>query len=387
MMDDFRDDFIRDEIVGDEDEAAQGAEILPFKTFNAAAWEGVPIAPRRWIVRNRIPQGEPGIMSGDGGTGKTTLATQLAVAIPAGLPDWIGGTIDAEGPAIVFSAEEKLTEMHRRTGAVLDHRGLSFKDLHGGLHFVCDEKEVVLGAVDRRGIVQPTMALLRLEKTIAAIRPAFVMIENAADVYGGNEIDRTNVTRFVRHILGDLTSACSSTIMLIQHPSVSGLNDGTGRSGSTGWNNSGRWRNNFTKLKDDDDALLRLYHVVKNNYGPDDEKVRLRWERGVFVPEGAGSTTERAATERAADTAYLACLDVATAQGINVFPGTGRGYAPGIFANMQEARATGIKQFGLLAAQERLFRSNVIWTEPFGPPSRGSRRIARKPSELREAAE
>jgi hypothetical protein len=268
MMDDFRDDFIRDELVGDEAEAGQGAEILPFKTFNAAAWEGVPIEPRRWIVRNRIPQGEPGIMSGDGGTGKTKLALQLAVAIPAGLPDWIGGIVDAEGPAIVFSAEEKLTEMHRRTADVLEHRGLSFKNLHGGLHFVCDEEAVVLGAIDRRGIVQPSMALLRLEKTIAAIKPAFVMIENAADVYGGNENDRTNVTRFVRHILGRLTSACNSTIMLIQHPSVSGLNDGTGRSGSTGWNNSGRWRNNFTKLKDDDDKLLRLFEVVKTITAP-----------------------------------------------------------------------------------------------------------------------
>jgi len=295
--------------------------------------------------------------------------------------------VDAEGSAIVFSAEEKLKEMHRRTRDVLEHRGLSFKDLHGGLHFICDQEDVVLGAVDRKGIVQPTMALLRLEKTIAAIRPAFVMIENAADVYSGNENDRTNVTRFVRHILGRLTVSCNSTIMLIQHPSVSGLNDGTGRSGSTGWNNSGRWRCNFTKLKDDDDSLLRQFEVVKNNYGPDGEKVRLRWDRGVFVPEGHGSTTERAAAERAADIAYLACLDTAAAQGINVFPGTGKSYAPGVFADMPEAKTAGVKKAGLLAAQQRLFAAGLIWNEPYGPPSKGARRIARTPQEQREATE
>src|SRR5258707_14022853 len=113
MMDDFKDDFITDELVGDET-GEEVAEILPFKTFDASQWEGVPIAPRRWIVRNRIPQGEPGIMSGDGGTGKTTLATQLAVAIPAGLPDWIGGMHNGEGAAILLSTREKITEKQPR---------------------------------------------------------------------------------------------------------------------------------------------------------------------------------------------------------------------------------------------------------------------------------
>jgi RecA-family ATPase len=210
------------------------AEILPFETFDASEWEGVPIEQRRWIAHNRIPVGEPGIMSGDGGTGKTKLALQLAAAIAACLRDWIGGVVDAEGQVIVFSAEEKLKEMHRRTSDIIEHRGLSFADLRGGLHFICDQDDAVLGAVDRNGIVQPTMSLLRLEKTVAAIRPALVIVENAADVYSGNESDRPNVTRFMRGLLGRLTAPCESAVMLIQHPSVSGLNDGTGRSGSTG---------------------------------------------------------------------------------------------------------------------------------------------------------
>jgi hypothetical protein len=43
------------------------SEIQPFETFDASQWEGVPIEPRRWIAHDRIPVGEPGIMSGDGG--------------------------------------------------------------------------------------------------------------------------------------------------------------------------------------------------------------------------------------------------------------------------------------------------------------------------------
>jgi RecA-family ATPase len=351
-----------------QDKAPPG--ILPFETFDASQWEGVPIEQRRWIAHNRIPVGEPGIMSGDGGTGKTKLGLQLGVAIAACLRDWIGGVVDAEGQVIVFSAEEKLKEMHRRTSDIIEHRGLSFADLSGGLHFICDHDDAVLGAVDRNGIVQPTMSLWRLEKTVAAIRPALVIIENAADVYSGNESDRPNVTRFMRGLLGRLTVPCESTIMLIQHPSVSGLNDGTGRSGSTGWNNSGRWRLNFTKIKDSED--LRQLEIAKNNYGPTGERVTLRWERGVFVPESSVASPYRAAAESKVDETFLQLLDKATAQGRAVRPNPGAGYAPSTFED--DPDAGGIKSKAFAAAMDRLFKGAKIETKT---NHRGSKYIER----------
>jgi RecA-family ATPase len=347
------------------------AEIQPFETFDASQWEGVPIEPRRWIAENRIPVGEPGIMSGDGGTGKTKLALQLAVTIAAGLQDWIGGIVEADGPVIVFSAEEKLKEMHRRTLDILDHRRLSFANLRGALHFICDQDQTVLGAIDRNGVVQPTTSLLRLERTVAAIRPALVIIENAADVYSGNESDRPNVTRFMRGLLGRLTGPCESTVMLIQHPSVSGLSDGTGRSGSTGWNNSGRWRLNFTKAKDSDE--LRQLEIAKNNYGPTGEKITLRWERGVFVPESqADASPYRAAEESKVDETFLQLLDKATAQGIDARPNSGAGYAPAMFA--KDPDAGGIKKTAFVAAMDRLYKAEKITTRE---NKRGSKCIAR----------
>jgi RecA-family ATPase len=351
-------------------------DILPFDTFDASQWDGVPIEPRRWIAHNRIPVGEPGIMSGDGGTGKTKLALQLGVSISAELPDWIGGVVDAEGPVIVFSAEEKLKEMHRRTLDVIEHRGLSFRDLNSRLHFICDQDNAVLGALDRNGIVQPTMSLLRLEQTVIAIRPALVIVENAADVYNGNENDRTNVTRFVRGLLGRLTVSCESTVMLIQHPSVSGLNDGTGRSGSTGWNNAGRWRCNFTKIKDDENGLRQL-EIVKNNYGPDGEKVRLRWERGVFVPEGSASSPHRAAADQAVDELFLRLLDKRLAQGRPIRPSSGRGSAPSELAGDPEANGTTTEAFR--AAMERLYTASKIVTVETGPPAKRIKHIERAP--------
>ena len=194
---------------------------------------------------------------------------------------------------------------------------------------------------------------------LALIRPALIIIENAADVYGGNEIDRKNVTRFVRALLGGLTSECNSTVMLIQHPSVSGLADGTGRSGSTAWNNAGRWRNNFTKIKGDDDGgMLRQFHMVKNNYGPDGELIKLRWERGVFVPVGSIASMAQLAAEASMDDAFMRCLDAATAQGIDVSPKNGRNSAWLVFAKMPEAGT--YKERALEIAMHRLLSAGTI---------------------------
>jgi RecA-family ATPase len=352
-------------------------EILPFETFDASRWEGVAIEPRRWIAHNRIPVGEPGIMSGDGGTGKTKLALQLAVAVAACLGDWVGGVVDAEGPVIVFSAEEKLKEMHRRTLDVIESRGLSFGDLRSALHFICDQDETVLGAIDRNVIVQPTKSLLRLERTVAAIRPALVIVENAADVHAGNESDRPNVTRFMRSLLGRLTVSSEAALMLIQHPSVSGLNDGTGRSGSTAWNNSGRWRTNFTKVKDDAEGLRQL-EIVKNNYGPVGEKVALRWERGVFVPEGADTSPRRAAADRGADELFLQLLEQRNAQGRWVTPNKALGFAPKELAAMPGAE--GYTAAALANAMERLLAAQLVTVETFGPPSKQRQRLVVAPS-------
>jgi RecA-family ATPase len=354
-------------------------EIVPFDTFDAGDWEGIEIEPRRWLVLNRIPLAEPGIVSGDGGTGKTKLKLQLSIAVAAELPDWIGGVVETHGPAIVYSAEEKLKEMHRRCADILAHRGLSFDSLKGRLKFICDPDEVILGKTDRDGIVRPTMSLLRLEKTITLIRPAFVVIENAADVYAGDENNRSTVTRFVRKLLGGLTEPSDATVALIQHPSVSGINDGSGRSGSTGWNNAGRWRLNLTK--EDRDAGIRQLEVMKANYGPEGEKVQVRWERGVFVPVGTGNPFERAAATASVDDTFMRCLDAAAAQGRNISPNKGITYAPAVFEGMAEAAdlkgKPTIKRKALTEAMERLMAAGKIKGETFGPPSKLRTRLVR----------
>src|SRR5690606_40940583 len=61
------------------------------------------------------------------------------------------------------------------------------------------------------------------------------------DLFGGDEINRNQVRRFIG-MLRALAIAFDTAVVLLSHPSVQGMQTGTGTSGSTAWNNSVRSR-------------------------------------------------------------------------------------------------------------------------------------------------
>jgi RecA-family ATPase len=358
---------------------ASAIEPSALKLICPPAWRDVPLEPMRWLATNRIPAGDVTILSGDGGGGKTTVALQLAVSVERDLGDWLGTTCEA-GPVIFFSGEEPEGEMRRRIHRTARKRGLDDADLDR-LHFHFAEPHACLLAVARRdGTMAPTPLFAALEAAAIDLRPVLIVVDSIAATFGGNQNDRVSARTFVALFRG-MAQRVGCAVLLLDHPSLSGITSGTGRGGSMDWQNATRARLHLETVTDEEGGTGRVLEVKKLNYGPAGEKVKLRWEEGCFILEGSAPAPARAAAEHAADRAYLDCLAITTAQGRNVFPGTGKGYAPGVFADMPEAKAKGISKRGLIAAQERLFAAGLIWNEPFGPPGRGSRRIARKSGE------
>ena len=309
---------------------------------------------------------------------KTTIALQLSVATQITSGEWFGAVIDTPGDAIFLTAEEESDEMHRRLAAIVDHHKMRFSDL-GGLHLLCmPDGNPVLGAVDRAGVIQPTPLFQRLCAAAVAMRPSLIAIEAAANVFAGNENDRAQVQQFIG-LLRRLAVRSGAAVLLIAHPSQSGLATGSGTSGSTAWNNSVRSRLYFAgakKSEDNDEGDIRELKVMKSNYGPVGEIVRLRWQHGVFIREGSPGMFERIAAEAAVEQAYLDCLDATLGSGRQVGPYTGKAYAPAIFEKMPQAK--GYRAKALAAAQERLFNSGRIEVVKIGPPSKALDRIARK---------
>ena len=155
--------------------------------------------------------------------------------------------------------------------------------------------------------------------------------------------------------------------------------NGRGTSGSTAWNNSVRSRLYFTSGKEKDDDAgsdVRELKVMKANYGPEGEVMRLRWQRGLFVPVTSPSTVQQAAAEAAAEHIFLHCLDLKRGQGIEVVHTPGNSYAPAVFAPMTQAN--GYTSRKLAQAMERLLDAGRVSVDIVGgPPSKPKKAIVR----------
>jgi RecA-family ATPase len=273
-----------------------------------------------------------------------------------------------------YSGEECRENIRHKLAAVAAKRSVD-PDHLGGLSFHFPE-DPMLGALRRDGTIGATPQMLALEAAILADRPALVIIDSIAGTFGGNYIDRVQVRTFV-NMLAKVTKAAHCAILLLDHPSMTGMQSGSGRGGSRDWQNASRAFMYLRPIDNEDGSKGRELEVMKINSGPIGEIQKLRFEDGCFVLQGASPAPIQAAAHSTAEQIYLACLDLLTAQGREVREHSGRGFAPSVFADMPEAN--GITARAFKAAQERLFSAGLIHNETVGPPSKRTKHIARKP--------
>jgi RecA-family ATPase len=174
--------------------------------------------------------------------------------------------------------------------------------------------------------------------------------------------------------------AARAGVLVTSHPSLTGINTGTGLSGSTAWNASVRSRLYFkratTEKDEEPDPDLRVLEVMKSNYGPIGETITLKWNKGLFLPIGGASALEKAAAEQTAEQMFLTLLTRFTRQGRNVSDKpTSHGYAPTNFAADPEAKAKHIIKAAFADAMQRLFAADKIRVETYGRPSRQASKL------------
>jgi AAA domain len=159
---------------------------LPF--INIAGWHGRPVPERIWTVRDRIPGSNVTLLGGEGSVGKSILSLHLATAIVLGR-DWLQ-RLPEPGPAIVICCEDDTDELWRRLDLIFKFYGASytdFKDLHVS---ALAGKETLMAVPDRKGIMQTTKLFERTREAACDIKPRLIVLDNSADVFGGNENDR-----------------------------------------------------------------------------------------------------------------------------------------------------------------------------------------------------
>jgi RecA-family ATPase len=337
------------------------------RIINPAEWEGLPVPPREWIVPDYIPDKTVSLLGGDGATGKSLLALQLAAA-RALSREWVG-LLPEPGRTLVLSAEDDADEMQRRLDDIRKFYGARMANLSDIRLVDLVGEDSILGTL-MKGQIAPTAMYHTLDSYMTEFKPGLTILDVLADMFAGDENNRAQVRQFVG-LLKKLARKHDCAFLLLAHPSLTGMNTGTGTSGSTGWNNAVRSRMYFQIAKASDgtepNINLRTLEGKKANYGVRGGKIDLEWKSGLFVPVQGATGIDKMAAEQKAENVFFGLLKRLLSQGRDVSHKKGPSFAPAIFAKETEAKGISPKQ--LDDAMTRLFEKEEIRAVTFGPPS------------------
>jgi RecA-family ATPase len=357
--------------------AAGAANITAPKVIDPRSWAGQPIPQRQWIVPDWVPCGVVTGLYGPGGYGKSLLALQLMTAT-ALQRHWLGVPVADAAPSLGVFCEDDEEELHRRQDAINTQLyGCDFADLGNMRLMPRLGDDNLLMTFARNGQGKVTNFFNQVRTAALDLGAKLIIIDTVADTFGGNQNDAGQVRQFVQFGLGQLARDTGGSVLACAHPSVAGINNDTGTSGSVQWDAAFRSRLYLgapKKERDDEDPVdpdLRILTRKKANYARRDEAIDLRWSRGALV-------TEYEIDDRRPDanTVFLQLLDKMTEERQNLSNNSRAGnYAPKVFLKRPERWDYRLRDFE--KAMQELFSMREIQLKPYGRPSNQSNRIER----------
>ncbi len=180
---------------------------------------------------------------------------------------------------IYLSAEDDIDEVHRRIVAIANGYGVGLDRLED-LHIVpLAGEDAVQQARQKKSGAEGDDALRRSKTKIEYLKPALVVLDTSADLFGGDENDRSQVRQFVGMLHG-WAIRYQTAVLLLSHPSLSGM--ATGRStsqvrqrGITACGPGYTWSGSKIEGGFEADPDLRVLKTMKANYGPVGGEIRL----------------------------------------------------------------------------------------------------------------
>ena len=331
-----------------------------------AQWPAEAPSPIDWLVSQRIPRGEVTTLHGDGGAGKTDIALRLAANVARGAPDWLGMEI-AQGQVVFISAEEPQREIYRRVWLHGVRDGYTPDQLANLSIWFPEERapDTTLAIPNGHGVMQPTPLFDSIGMAINQVQPVLVLVDNVAATFAGNQNDRVMARTYVNLWRAVARIASRPAVVLIDHPSMNGLNGSgpmAGRGGNMDWRNAVRSALYLYAPTDkaEADRGIRVLETAKNNYAPHGPTtgLRLQWSDGGLEREAAPTSLTKLAKEAECDEIFLRLLDERNAQGRHVGSKTSAMYAPKEFA--ASPNNGGFTKPAFAAAMARLFAAGVI---------------------------
>jgi RecA-family ATPase len=354
-----------------------GDAAAPFSFTVASTLAGIAPPPRRWLVPSWIPDRVTTLLYGDGGTGKSLLALQLMTAAASGT-QWLGLPVDRRRVFALFCEDEE-DEVHRRLVDVTAAAGVRLDTLDALAWRSLVDEDAILATPDPScpTSMVPTPSWGRLVATVEEHGARLVVLDTAADIFGGDEIKRAQVRAFLA-MLSRLARRIDGAVLVTGHPSVEGMRSGAGTSGSTGWNAGARSRLYLARPEDSGDEWdphARVLTRKKANMAGIGDTIALRWERGVLAAVGEPAGIDRAALNAKADRIFRDLLRVTYGAAIWVSANpSAKNYAPAVFARRPDRQDLG--RAALEKAMHRTLTAGAAKIEQYGRKSNPHHRLA-----------
>lgn len=349
-----------------EEDAAEylGESKQTLPRFDLDLLDGAPPPDRKWVLPGFIPCGEITLFTGPGGAGKSLFAQQLATALAGGVPFLGIGASGEKTTALYVTAEDDEFELHRRQRNIMRTLDLDRADVGDRLGLISLRGRIgnELVTFDRDGSLERSNTFSLLRNTVEVTGAAFLILDNLAHLFAGNENDRGQVTAFV-NALYSLVRDHGVTILLLGHPNKSG----DSYSGSTAWLNAVRSQIEINRVQDGEGNVLdpdaRVLTLGKANYARAGAQQTFRWHEFAFVLEEdlpSDTRAELAQAQKAAaeNEAFLRCLAAATSRKQAVSENPGTNYFATRFAKMPEGKGYGKDAFE--RAFQRLLATGAI---------------------------
>jgi RecA-family ATPase len=354
----------------------------PWTITRPSEWVGRDLGEREFIMDEWIPLGEYVALYGVKGVRKTDFVLQLLMATSVG--EYFCGIKLRHCITYALFCEDSAADLVRRMDRIAAFYGRDLGDFTGfywaSLVDVFDTEFMNFDT----GHARQTAVFESFEKEIAATRAEFAAIDTVADFYGGNEVDRRQVSQFLRLIRGCCFRQ-NCTVLGLRHPSQRGKKEGTFDSGSTAW--AGKERARLVLRDpvfdlDEDEAKerhkfrppsdKRILTRADCNYAEPGVELDLLFENGGFSATHLARATPQPGQIRnvAADAKFIELLRKMRTQGrwVHDAPTHPSRYAPTVFA--RDPDRADFTQPEFKRAMDRGFETGRIRLNRVGPGHR-----------------
>ena len=244
--------------------------------------------PHPHVIAGIVPEGEVTLCAGHGGSGKSFIWLLLAVFVAYGVSN---GSIQVQRRRVLFfSAEDDAATLRRRLGRICRTYGIAPETLKGWLHILdASEFDPTLYLPLQAGRTHgPAQLLDEVAEYVEAHEIGLTILDNASDVFAGNEIIRGEVRGFIRAIRQRLARPDRAVVLLAHVTKIVAAQKGArgdeDYSGSSAWHNTARSR---LAIEQDIDPLRVVMHHRKANRGPLAGPMYFDWVDGVPVLRGS----------------------------------------------------------------------------------------------------